>query len=429
MNTLSATSGVKMRRYFYLIISARLAAAILLTGNTGSPSSVQAQSATVAGQIVAWQPTENGLLAIGSRESENISIYDSQFNLITALSLDTGFFAFDMSWSPDGTRLAVSSQRVGRGMIYVWEQIQPNTFMHQASVDLTDRASKPVVAWSADSTRIAGIADTRVEIWDADTGQLIQRIGTPTGAEQTGNATDIAWSPDGTRIAIGTNGNFVHVIDASTYQLLTSITVSNEFDVDAVIWSPDNSQLIAARANIIFTFDATTYEPVISVDNGEFFTDLVAWQGNYLAVAGSQPEIIVWDTTTWSIVETITTTDLAIVSIAWKPNSTILAYGGYTTSTTTLEEVVSTSCDPATTITNGDTAALISAITSANGTPEPDTICLAENGTYTFSTEHSGSNALPEITSEITIEGNNATLARDVAAPVSASLKSETQVI
>jgi hypothetical protein len=146
-------------------------------------------------------------------------------------------------------------------------------------------------------------------------------------------------------------------------------------------------------------------------------------------VAGSQPEIIVWDTTTWSIVETITTTDLAIVSIAWKPNSTILAYGGYTTSTTTLEEVVSTSCDPATTITNGDTAALISAITSANGTPEPDTICLAENGTYTFSTEHSGSNALPEITSEITIEGNNATLARDVAAPVSASLKSETQVI
>ena len=64
-----------------------------------------------------------------------------------------------------------------------------------------------------------------------------------------------------------------------------------------------------------------------------------------------------------------------------------------------------------------DTTQFIAAITTANGTPEPDTICLASGGTYTFTAASSGGNALPTITSEIIIEGNNATLSRDGAAP------------
>jgi hypothetical protein len=72
---------------------------------------------------------------------------------------------------------------------------------------------------------------------------------------------------------------------------------------------------------------------------------------------------------------------------------------------------------PAFTIADGDTAALINAITTANGTPEPDTICLAEGGTYTFTAAYGSSTALPQITSDITIEGNNATLTRSGAAP------------
>jgi hypothetical protein len=67
------------------------------------------------------------------------------------------------------------------------------------------------------------------------------------------------------------------------------------------------------------------------------------------------------------------------------------------------------SCDSTPT----DTPMLISAIDTANGTPEPDTICLAEGGTYTFTAAYGCSNALPKITSEITIEGNNATLTRN----------------
>jgi hypothetical protein len=75
------------------------------------------------------------------------------------------------------------------------------------------------------------------------------------------------------------------------------------------------------------------------------------------------------------------------------------------------------SCEPTFTISDGDTSALISAITAANGTPEPDTICLANNGNYVLNSDLGNDTGLPLITSDITIEGNNATLARDVVAP------------
>lgn len=66
-----------------------------------------------------------------------------------------------------------------------------------------------------------------------------------------------------------------------------------------------------------------------------------------------------------------------------------------------------------TSITNGDTAGLIQAIIDANANAGPTTIDLSQNGTYEFTTTHVDVNALPIITSNITINGNNATLARN----------------
>ncbi|MEY2476241.1 MAG: hypothetical protein QOG87_1556, partial [Actinomycetota bacterium] len=61
---------------------------------------------------------------------------------------------------------------------------------------------------------------------------------------------------------------------------------------------------------------------------------------------------------------------------------------------------------------------LIAAIDTANASPGPDTISLAAGCTYTFTSPSSrwyGPNALPAISSEITIEGNGATIERSTA--------------
>ena len=63
----------------------------------------------------------------------------------------------------------------------------------------------------------------------------------------------------------------------------------------------------------------------------------------------------------------------------------------------------------------GDVAGLIAAINTANGNGEADTINLAAGGTYTLTVADNGDNGLPVITSEITINGNGATIARSSA--------------
>jgi len=63
---------------------------------------------------------------------------------------------------------------------------------------------------------------------------------------------------------------------------------------------------------------------------------------------------------------------------------------------------------------------LIAALNAANATSEPDTINLAEGCTYTLTTvdhDFDGPTGLPAVTSEITIEGNNATIERSSSAP------------
>jgi hypothetical protein len=67
-------------------------------------------------------------------------------------------------------------------------------------------------------------------------------------------------------------------------------------------------------------------------------------------------------------------------------------------------------------VASGDVAGLIAAINTANNestNPGPDTIELASSGMYAFTGPHNfeyGPNALPPITSEITINGNGAVL-------------------
>lgn len=65
-------------------------------------------------------------------------------------------------------------------------------------------------------------------------------------------------------------------------------------------------------------------------------------------------------------------------------------------------------------VTSGSTSSFISAINSANSASGADVICLVQS-TYTFSAINNNKNALPRITTAITIEGNAATVTRSGA--------------
>jgi hypothetical protein len=68
----------------------------------------------------------------------------------------------------------------------------------------------------------------------------------------------------------------------------------------------------------------------------------------------------------------------------------------------------------------GDSAALVLSIQDANAAAGPDTVQLAERCTYTLTAAHNnwyGPNGLPEISSDITLEGTGSTIRREPAAP------------
>ncbi|MFT7464751.1 MAG: hypothetical protein ACI9EF_003110 [Pseudohongiellaceae bacterium] len=102
---------------------------------------------------------------------------------------------------------------------------------HHGTLDLA--------AWSPDASRIAiGSWDQKeVRIWDTSTGRSLRVLdGYP------GHANTIAWSPDGGRLVAGTDASALHVWNASTGQVLQLLD-GHSGPVTSAAWSPDGTRI------------------------------------------------------------------------------------------------------------------------------------------------------------------------------------------
>ncbi|MCB0206708.1 MAG: WD40 repeat domain-containing protein, partial [Anaerolineae bacterium] len=102
-------------------------------------------------------------------------------------------------WSPDGSKFATGSVD---GVIQIWDartgQELLSFLAHDKEIFWT--------RWSPDGRQIVSNAGNSGEakLWDAETGQLVRNL-TPEGSEVTVH--DVAWSPDGKRLAtVGLDG-------------------------------------------------------------------------------------------------------------------------------------------------------------------------------------------------------------------------------
>jgi WD40 repeat protein len=148
----------------------------------------------------------------------------------------------DPAWSPDGSRVAFTSERDGNSEIYVMNADGTNQVRLTTSASLDSRP-----AWSPDGTRIAFASarngNTQVYVMNAD-GTNPVRL-TNNGSFDS----DPAWSPDGTRIAFsssrdGLGGIWIMNADGTGAAQLTSNTRSDWQPA----WSPDGTRIAFARA-------------------------------------------------------------------------------------------------------------------------------------------------------------------------------------
>ena len=256
-------------------------------------------------------------------------------------------------------------------------------------------------------------------IYDVDQGSLTQ-IDQPYYLD---DKMDITWKPDGTAFAfVNVNGDLV-LVDA-----LTGATQIIDTNVNRILtWREPDTLIYGLPQVISFSLvDPNTNDPIVGYDplmddgilnlntlpNPPFtirtivsptITGSVSIQLNGVSQIDNS---IPYDFANWSPLE-------GSYTLQATPYTELNGTGNSGTPLTINLTVTTTTCDQ--TVTASDTAGLVSAINSANGDPDATTICL-DGGTYTFTARDNttgGKNALPPITTEVSIVGNGAVLDRN----------------
>ena len=223
---------------------------------------------------------------------------------------------YRVSWSPDGKRLAAGSlvkgnAEFGKSHLVIWDTSTWKSVFEQTGDDDTLDSIYGDIAWSPDSRLLASsISGMGVLVHDIQTGNIVSRQDTlssyalswsPDGSrlvatgdlassirrwkvstdeavrlfdQRAGGFLQIAWSPDGKRIASGNFEGKVCFWTAITNRC-DGFIKAHQNAVFSLAWSPDGSQL-ATGGGIIRIWDANTGQLVKSfgLNNVSIYTHL-----------------------------------------------------------------------------------------------------------------------------------------------------------
>jgi WD40 repeat protein len=274
-------------------------------------------------RAVAWSP-ENRLVATAGDDAL-VRLWDAATGRLILKFEGHTDPVYGVSFSPDGKRLATASTD---GTARIWN------VANGARVSKFSKHQEQVyaVAWSPDSQLVAtGGSDRMLRIWDADTAA--ERLSVQaTSHPDKGSISGVAWSPDGSRVALALTlpEKAVLVLDASTGRTLRKL-LGHTHAVSAVAWSRDSRFLVSSSYDkTCRVWDSTTGEPrAILVGHGGFVYS-VAWNhdGTRVATAGADGTIKVWDPSDGTEVLSLPGHAGNIWSVAWSPDGASLASAG-----------------------------------------------------------------------------------------------------
>lgn len=165
-----------------------------------------------------------------------------QFHVSSAANFNTPTGATGMSFSPDGSRVAIAANPV-----QLWNIDRPRRLLTLTDPD-SGPAGSTTAQFSPDGSRLV---TTAPEIWNATSGTPLLVLGNAVDTSLNSVIQSAAFSPDGSRILTGGPGNSAELWIARSLGQLTEDKVAVAFSttVNNASFSPDGSSIVVGRSD------------------------------------------------------------------------------------------------------------------------------------------------------------------------------------
>lgn len=238
---------------------------------------------------------------------------------------------YDLAWSPDNSLLAAASSDAS---VRTWNVATGQ----QVRVYVNGAREPRAVAWSPDGSRIAigyegEKRDTElVHIVLSQSGERVYAFDSSAGfwrSQDEKAIYAIAWSPDGSKLAWGGSESKVDVLDVRARRLLATYKGHNS-TVYALAWSPDGRQIASTGADdAVHIWDALSGRNAATYFKHSSVVTGVAWSlnGQRIVSASHDKTAQVWNAITGTTLTTYRGHGDAINTVAWSPDGIRIATG------------------------------------------------------------------------------------------------------
>jgi WD40 repeat protein len=227
-------------------------------------------------------------------------------------------------WSPINDYVAVASPAGadGNSVVYIWESDSGTLLRREGFEQVVDD-----VAWAYDESFLAALLSHKLVIWDTSPFHIIHEY-----TDEVSGENDIDWSPNQNLLAVAT-WNAIDIYQVSEEEITLEWTISTIEAIEALAWSPDGTKI--ALGNYRGEVQIIDVQNMSSLRQWQAHSEVITginWSsdGRYLVSAGQDKYARVWNPSTGGMIYSLEH-HVGVHSAAWTFDDGVLVTDACTT--------------------------------------------------------------------------------------------------
>ncbi len=275
-------------------------------------------------RAVAFTP--DGVNLITANEDGSVQTWDMLSGQCIRIWQGFARTVHDVAWSPSSAQIASGGNDT---LITIWEVAQrvPLHLLRGHTMVIWG------VSWSSDGRLVASCGeDSTIRIWDVITGASAEVLTDSVLADTVLFST--AWSPDGSRLAVGSfqHGVLVYGVRTQTFQRVGRSDVPAR--IRRVEWSPDGKYLAcSSEGGSILIWNGDDYSLCATLQGHRGAAAGLAWSPDGMRLASGSwgrgsDQLFVWDAQSWKRLMVLDDPNESVYEVAWSADGQKLVSAG-----------------------------------------------------------------------------------------------------